>query len=283
MPQIAIVTDSAANLPPALAERYGVQVVPLNLHWNGQAYRDGVDMSAGELYRQLRANPDNLPSSSSPSVGDFLRTYTRLSQEAEAIVSIHIATELSATSVAAKHARSLVEGPTIEVLDSRTATMGCGFVVLGAARAAVQGAGLQMVVETARAIIRRVHVYGVLDSLRYVQRSGRVPAIAAIAGSLLDIHPLLFIKDGRAGLLEIQRTKRRAVRRLLDVVKEKAAGHRIHAAVMHADAAEDAARLRHDLAQRCECHELYTSEFTPVMGAYAGPGLLAVAFYAELE
>jgi len=283
MPQVAIVTDSAANLPPELAERYGVQVVPLNLHWNSQAFRDGVDISASELYQQLRTNPDNLPSSSSPSVGDFLRTYTRLTQEAKSIVSIHIAAELSATSVAARHAQSLVEGATIQVVDSRTATMGCGFVVLGAARAAAQGADLDAVMEAARAIIQRVHVYGVLDSLRYVQRSGRVPAIAAIAGSLLDIHPLLFIKDGRAGLLEIQRTKRRAVRRLLDVVKEKAAGHRIHAAVMHADAAQDAHKLRQALAQCCDCIELLTSEFTPVMGAYAGPGLLAVAFYPELE
>lgn len=283
MPQVAIVTDSAANLPPELAERYGVHVIPLNLHWNSKAFRDGVDISAGELYQQLRTNPDNLPSSSSPSVGDFLRTYTRLTEEAKAIVSIHIAAELSATSVAARHAKSLVEGATIHVVDSRTATMGCGFVVLAAARAAAQGADLNRVMEAARAVIQRVHVFGVLDSLRYVQRSGRVPAIAAVAGSLLDIHPLLFIKDGRAGLLEIQRTKRRAVRRLLDVVKEKAAGYRIHAAVMHADAAQDADKLRQALAQRCDCIELLTSEFTPVMGAYAGPGLLAIAFYPELE
>jgi DegV family protein with EDD domain len=216
-------------------------------------------------------------------VGEFLRTYTRLSQEAEAIVSIHIASELSATSVVARHAQSLVEGATIQVVDSRTATMGCGFVVLAAARAAAQGADLKTVLEAAHAIIQCVHVYGVLDSLRYVQRSGRVPAIAAIAGSLLDIHPLLFINDGRAGLLEIQRTKRRAVRRLVDVVKEKAAGHRIHAAVMHADAPHNACTLRQSLAHCCDCLELLTSEFTPVLGAYAGPGMLAVAFYPEPE
>jgi DegV family protein with EDD domain len=283
MTRIAIVTDSAANLPPGLVTRYRIQVVPLNLHWNGQAYRDGVDMSAGQLYQQLRANPDNLPASSSPSVGDFLRTYTQLSQETDAILSIHIAAELSATATAARHAASLVEGAHIEIVDSGTATMGCGFVVLGAARAAAQGANLQGVIEAAHAVMERVHVYGVLDSLHFVRRSGRVPAIAAIAGSLLDIHPLLYIKDSQAGMLEMQRTKRRAVRRLLDVVAEKAAGHRIHAAVMHADAAEEAATLRQELAARCDCCELLTTEFTPVMGSYAGPGLLAVAFYPEAE
>jgi len=281
MTRIAIVTDSAANLPPGLVTRYRIQVVPLNLHWDGQAYRDGVDVSAGQLYQQLRANPDNLPTSSSPSVGDFLRTYTQLSQEADAIVSIHIAAKLSATFAAAKHAASLIEGVPREIIDSGTATMGCGFVVLGAARAAAQGADLQGVVEAAHGIMKRVHVYGVLDSLHFVRRSGRVPAVAAIAGSLLDIHPLLYIKDSEAGMLEMQRTKRRAVRRLLDVVAEKAAGQRIHAAVMHADAAEEAAALRQQLAARCDCSELLTTEFTPVLGSYAGPGLLAVAFYPE--
>lgn len=281
MPKIAVVTDSAANLPPELASRYGIQVVPLNLHWNGQAYRDGVDIGAGELYQALRANPDNLPSSSSPSVGEFLRTYTRLSQEVDVVVSVHIASKLSATFSAARHAHVLVEGASVEVVDSRTATMGCGFVALAAARAAAEGATLEDVLQAANAVIESVHVYGVLDSLRYVQRSGRVPAIAAVAGTLLDIHPLLFIRDGQAGLLEIQRTKRRAVRRLLGVVEEKAAGRRIHAAVMHADAAEDAAALRRSLAERCDCCELLTTEFTPVMGSYAGPGLIAVAFYPQ--
>lgn len=283
MPKIAVVTDSAANLPPELASRYGIQVVPLNLHWNGQAYRDGVDIGAGELYQALRANPDNLPSSSSPSVGEFLRTYTRLSQEVDVVVSVHIASKLSATFSAARHAHVLVEGASVEVIDSGTATMGCGFVALAAARAAAEGATLEDVLQAANAVIESVHVYGVLDSLRYVQRSGRVPAIAAVAGTLLDIHPLLFIRDGQAGLLEIQRTKRRAVRRLLGVVEEKAAGRRIHAAVMHADAAEDAAALRRSLAERCDCCELLTTEFTPVMGSYAGPGLIAVAFYPQAE
>jgi DegV family protein with EDD domain len=283
MSQVAIVTDSAANLPPELVARYGIQVVPLNLHWRGRTYRDGVDVSAGELYQHLRANPDELPLSSSPSVGDFLRTFARLNLETDAIVSIHLAAELSATFAAAKQAQSLMEGPSIQVIDSSTATMGCGFVVLGAARAAARGAALHEVVEEARAIIECVRVYGVLDSLHYVRRSGRVPVIAAIAGSLLQIHPLLYIQDGAAGLLEIQRTRHRAVRRLLDVVEEEAAGNQIHAAVMHADAAEEAAALRQRLAGRCDCCELFITEFTPVMGAYAGPGLIGIAFYPEVD
>jgi DegV family protein with EDD domain len=281
MPKIAVVTDSAANVPPELAARYGIHVVPLNLHWDDRAYRDGVDIAAREMYHALRADPSNLPSSSSPSVGEFLRSYARLSQEADAIVSIHIAAEFSATFSAARHAKNLTEGVPTKVIDSRTATMGCGFVALAAARAAAQGGDMKDVLQVADAVIKSVHVYGVLDSLRYVQRSGRVPAIAAIAGTLLDIRPLLFIENGQAGLLKVQRTKRRAMGRLLDVVAAKAAGRRIRAAVMHADAAEDAANLGQRLTNTCECCELISAEFTPVLGAYAGPGLVAVAFYPE--
>jgi fatty acid-binding protein DegV len=97
----------------------------------------------------------------------------------------------------------------------------------------------------------------------------------------LDIHPLLYIENGEAGMLEMQRTKRRATRRLLEVVREKAGGRRIHAAVMHADAAEEAADFRRQLTALCDCCEVYVTEFTPVMGANAGPGLIAVAFYPE--
>jgi DegV family protein with EDD domain len=137
------------------------------------------------------------------------------------------------------------------------------------------------VVESAQGIIDRVHVYGVLGSLRYVQRSGRVPAIAAIAGSLLDIHPLLSIERGQARLLEIQRTKKRALARLLDVVERRAGGGRIRAAVMHADALGEAEELCTTLQDRCDCSEMIVTEFTPVLGSYAGPGLIAVALYCE--
>jgi DegV family protein with EDD domain len=260
MRRVAVVTDSAANLPAQLVDRYSIRVVPL---------------------QALRTNPDDLPASSSPSEGEFLRAYSELAREADAMVSIHIAAEFSATFAAAQQARDLLQDLRIALVDSRTATMGCGFVALAAARAAAKGKDLPRVLQAAHAVIDSVRVYGVLDSLRYVQRSGRVPAIAAIAGSLLDIHPLLYIKDGQAGLLAIQRTKRRALRRLLDVVEAKAAGQPLRAAVMHADAAQDAALLCKELNRRCDCRELLETEFTPLIGSYAGPGIVAVAFHPE--
>jgi DegV family protein with EDD domain len=282
MARIAVVTDSAANLPSELARRNNISVIPLNLHWYGRTFHDGIDLTAGELYRLLRSDAGELPSSSSPSVGDFLRVFLQLADSSEGVVSIHLASTLSATWAAAQQAALLVENRRVRVIDSRSATMGCGFVALAAARAAAKGADIEEVTAAAYAIADRVHVYGVVDSLRYVQRSGRVPAIAAVAGSLLDIHPLLYVENGRAGLLKIQRTKRRAVQRLLDVIAEKAAGRPIHAAVMHADIPDEAAALRQRLAERCDCCELLLTEFTPVMGAHAGPGLLAVAFYPEV-
>lgn len=283
MSSVAIVTDSAASLPPDLVSRYGIQVVPHCLYWCGQTYRDGVDLSASQLYQRLRVDSRQLPSSSAPSVGDFLKVFARLGREAGAILSIHLSADLSATFNIARHACALLEDMPIKVIDSRTGTMGCGFVVLAAARAAAQGADLPEIMSAVQTVIQRVHVYAVLDSLSYVHRSGRVPAIASIASSLLDIHPLLYIQDGHAGLAGVQRTKRRAVRRLLDLVEEKAAGRPIRAAVMHADAPEEAAALRQALASRCACCELLTSEFTPVMGAHAGPGLVGVAFYPDVE
>jgi DegV family protein with EDD domain len=283
MAQIAIVTDSAANLPAELVTRYAIRVVPIRLNWDGDSFRDGVDITPSQLYQELRAHPDHLPSSSSPPVGDFLEVYRELLDTADAVVSIHLAAKLSATHATARQAQSLLGDERVVVVDSGNAMMGCGFVALAAAQAADAGASLPDVLATAQRVKESVFVYGVLDSLTYVQRSGRVPFLAALAGSLLHIHPLLLVKDGEARLLEIQHTKPRAVRRLLAIVAEKTAGQPIHAAVMHADAPQEAEALREQMASQCHCLELLSTEISPVVGSYAGPGLIAVAFYPETE
>jgi DegV family protein with EDD domain len=283
MAQIAIVTDSAANLPAELVTRYGIRVVPIRLYWDGDSFRDGVDITPSQLYQELRTHPDHLPSSSSPPVGDFVEVYRELLKTVDAVASIHLAAKLSATHATARQAQSLLGDQRIIVVDSGSAMMGCGFVALAAARAADAGASLPDLLAAAQRVKASVSVYGVLDSLTYVQRSGRVPFLAALAGSLLHIHPLLLVKDSEAGLLEIQHTKPRAVRRLLAIVEEKTAGKPIRAAVMHADAPQEAEALREQMAAQCNCLELLSTEISPVVGAYAGPGLLAIAFYPETE
>lgn len=283
MQRIAIVTDSAAALPKALVEAYHIHVVPLLLLWDGQVYRDGVDIMPGEVYRRLRT-ASRLPTTSSPSVGDFLQTYTRLGREegVEKIVSIHISSGLSAVYQAARVAGEAAgDVVSVQMVDTGTAAMGQGFAVLAAARTAAAGAGVEETVREAERVSRRAEVFAMLDTLEYLRRSGRVRRVVSLATTALDIKPILCIDGRGVDLLARPRTQRKAQQVMLAAMEKYVGSHPVHVAVMHADAPAEAERLRQQVADRFDCVELFVTEFTPVMGSAAGPGLVGLAFYSE--
>ena len=282
MGRVVVVTDSAAALPRDLAERHSIHVVPLMLHWDGRAYRDGVDIAADEVYRRLR-DSQSLPTTSAPSVGDFVQTYTRWAREGvEGIVSVHIASNLSATYQEAKVAGEVVRDVVrVRVVDSGTAAMGPGFAALGAARAALRGASLEEVAREAEEVARRTRVLAMLDTLEYLYRSGRVPRIASLMGAALELKPVVCIRDGEVDVIAKPRTRHKAVEFMLREMEGEVGERPVHVAVMHADAPAAAEQVRQEVAERFQCLELHVTEFTPVMGTAAGPGLVGLAFYDE--
>ncbi len=281
--KIAVVTDSVAALPREVCADLEVHTVPILIYWDGQTYRDGVDLTPSEVYQRLRRSV-TLPTSSAPTVGDFVQLYTRLSKEADGIVSVHVSSKLSATYEAASVAARAVEPVVpIRVVDSGTAAMGQGFAVLAAVRAAKEGADLQETAQVAERVARRSLVLAVLDTLKYVARSGRVNRKVMLAANALRIKPILCLHDHRVALLARPRTKRKAILRMLEEVKKRAQGRPIHVAVMHADAPEEAEKLRAEIEANFNCAELHLTEFTPVMGTMAGPGLVGLAFYVDQE
>lgn len=290
MSKIAIVTDSTASLPQELARRHAVHVQPTYICFGGQEFRDGVDLTPAEFYRRLRTAP-TLPTTSQPSVGDFVELYTRLSQSVEGIVSIHVSQELSTTLGSARAARQMLENGIrktgelsvpIYVLDSRSVAMGLGFIALTAARAAMAGKSLPEVIRAAEVLIPRMNVIFTVLTLEYLHRGGRIGGAAALVGSVLSIKPVLHVQDGRVEVLERMRTRRRALARLPDIMAERLgpAGD-IHAAILHADAPEDAHNLAEEIAARFDCAELHLADLCPVVGTHVGPGTLGLVFYAE--
>lgn len=280
MARIAIVTDSSANLPEDLVKEYGIVVVPIYLHWNGKDYRDGIDITARELYRRLRES-NSLPKTSSPSVGDFLRTYMELAKEADVIFSIHLPPSLSATYESALTAADLVEGPEVHVVNSRTAAAGQGFVVLEAARAARRGASPQEILARIEYVSARTYVFATLGTLKYLYFGGRIGLASALVGSALQLHPVLYLKDGTADVWSKPRTRKKAIQELLRIAERKIGRRKAHIAVMHGDALDEALYLRDEMSKRFQCVEIFVTEFTPVMGAHTGPGLLGIAFWCE--
>ncbi len=280
MAKVAIVTDSAACLPEPLLHQYDIHVVPFGLIWGREMFRDGVDMTPVEFYQRLRESPV-LPTTSQPSIGEFLAMYRRLAEEAEGIVSIHIPRTMSGTCTAAEAAARLLPEVPIRVVDSGTAVMAQGFVVLEAARVAQDGGTLDQVVQAAEAMIPRVHLLAILDRLDYLARSGRVRSVVALVGSALHITPIFTIQQGQVSVVSRTRSKRRAVRTMLERMATYVRDRPVHAAVFHADVPGEAEGLRAEIATHFNCVELFVTEFTPVMGAHTGPGVLGVAFYAE--
>jgi DegV family protein with EDD domain len=253
----------------------------------GKSYRDGVDMSPGEVYRIMRRR-ENLPTTSTPSAGDFLGAYRRLAEQAESILCINLTSRQSKiydTALVAKDvAKEVLTNTAIEVMDSRAVGGALGFIVLEAARAASQGADLAQVAEVARSMMPRVNFIAMLDTLFYLARTGRTGRAQAWAGSLLNIKPIVehATSTGETMPVARPRTKTKAVRHLLEIMAERVGDSPAHVNVHHADELEDGEKLKAEIASRFNCVELYLTEFTPGMGVHAGPGVLAITFYTEV-
>lgn len=282
MTKVAVVTDSGVNLPETVQETHQINVVPLKVILGEQTLRDGIDITPSRFYELLRA-ASKLPTTSQPSTGDFVEVYSRLSGEVDAIVSIHLSELLSGTIKSALAARELVDHVPIEVIDSRSASVGLGFVVLAAAREAQRGGGLPEVVAAAKKLIPRINVIFVVDTLKYLHMGGRIGGASAMLGTALKIKPLLHLYEGQVNPLERVRSKCKATERMLEIMAQRLQGDDsegvLHAAVAHADREDEALELKEQVLSRFQPDEFYLSELTPAIGTHAGPGTLGLGWY----
>ena len=286
MRKVSIVTDSTACIPEELVAKYDICVVPLVIIFEGKSYHDGVDMSPGEVYRIMRRR-ENLPTTSTPSGGDFLSAFRRLSEQAESILCITVTAQQSKiydTALVAKElAKDVIPNTAIDVIDSRAVGGALGFIVLEAARAASQGADLAQAAEAARSMMPRVNFFAMLDTLFYLARTGRTGRAQAWGGTLLKIKPILEHATSTGVTMPVARprTKTKAVAHLLEIMAERVGDSPVHVITHHADELEEGEKLKAEIASRFNCVELHLTEFTPGMGVHAGPGVLAIAFYSE--
>lgn len=276
MTPVALVTDSTAYLPPELVAQHQIHVIPLYVRFGEQVFRDNVDMTADQFYARLRVSPV-LPATSQPSAGDFVELYRRLAEQgATEILSIHISSKLSGTVSSALLARSELPDLSIHIVDSLSTTMGQGYLVLHAARALEAGRPVGEIVASLEALREHVRILFVPDTLEYLHKGGRIGGAAAFLGSMLNLKPLLALREGHVEPLERVRTKKRAVGRLLDILVEEVAGQPVRAAVIQAAAPEEGEDLRQQVESRLDCRELYVVGLSPAIGTHAGPGTVGV-------
>lgn len=274
---VAVVTDSTAYLPQELIDGYGIHVVPLYVVLAGRSGREGVDITPGDVARALAVRGGTV-STSRPTPGDFVAAYRRaLDEGADHLVSIHLSSELSSTSDAARLAASQIGEHIVTVIDGRSAAMGTGFAVLAAARSAAAGADAAEVARTARETAAATRTLFVVDTLEHLRRGGRIGSATAVLGSALAVKPVLHVQDGRVVPMEKVRTTTRALNRLVQRVVEGAGQGPVSVAVHHLAAPERAERLAADLRDRLpQLRELHVSELGAAVGAHVGPGAVGV-------
>ena len=272
---IKIVTDSTSDLPPGLAEGLGITVVPLNVHFGTEVFKDGVDLSADDFYDRLAGGAE-LPKTSQPSIGDFVGVYEQIGQGADGILSLHVSSRLSGTYNAAAQARVKANvGCPIEVLDTYQASMGVGMVALAAAKEAREGAGLEDVVGVAQEAMTRCECMALFDTLEYLQKGGRIGKARALVGTLLKIKPMIIIRDGEVHELGKERTRSRVIAALLRVAR--GLGPLEEVAIMYSTTPVDAGFIAANLKELLpKGKEPIITRFGPVIGTYAGPGALGI-------
>lgn len=284
MKKVAVIADSIGCIPGELIKTHGIEIVAPNIYWNDSIFRDWLDITPGQAYELLQKDPDAF-STAAPSPGDLADTFLRISGTAESLLFVTVSSKVSTLHNAATAAKSLVKdelpGIRIEVLDSRTCTGAEGFVVMAAARTASEGRTLDEAIDAAKEVRARVHLFFVLDTVRHAYRTGRIPRLASRVGSLLDVKPVMGWRDGAARFKSVTRTREKGIGQIVRLMRSRVGERRVHVAVHHADAAEEAEDLKERVRREFDCAELWLTEFSPIMGYSAGRGALGLAFYCE--
>lgn len=281
---VAIVADSIACLTREQVEQYGITIAPIPISFQGKIYRDWVDITPSQAYEFFLKDPESFKTAGA-SPGIFLEAYRQASKQAKNILCITLSAKLSGACEAAKQAieeaRKELPQLSVAVVDSKTVTAAEGLVALAAARAVEAGKSLTEVVKAAEEMRERVTFLALLDTIRHVYRTGRIPKIAAIAGSMLSIKPILTSSGGEIRFIGAARSRERGIDKMLNIMRAKVGQAPAHVAVMHAYAPEEAEKLKERVAAEFNCAELWVTEFSPVMGYATGTGTLGLAFYPE--
>ncbi len=283
MSQVKIVTDSTADLPPALVKELGINVVPLKVLFGEKVYREGVDITPKEFYEKLRES-EKLPSTSQPSPGEFQEVFQALTEDGSSVISIHISGNMSGTYQAALIAKNALPDRDITVIDSKLVSMALGLVVIEAARAAKAGKNNLEIINIAYNVMNKVNTYFVVDTLEYLQKGGRIGKAQALLGTMLNIKPILTLQDGFVASFEKVRGKGKALERILELARkfsDEHEGREIRCALVHADVLDETIAFHQRMISELRCSEHIISDIGAVVGTHAGPGTIALFLYAD--
>ncbi len=278
MRKVAIITDSSAYLPKEIVDELGIHIVPLTLHWDGESYRDGVDIQVEAFYERL-ANSDTIPTTSQTAVGEFTHLFKSLLDQDYAVFAMLISSGISGTVESAIQAKADFPDAPLEVMDSHLVSMALGFMVMAVARAARDGASLSECKALAESVGDKIGVYFTVDTLKYLNKGGRINTAKRLLGSALNIKPIMEIRDGKIELLESVISRKKAIKRMLELVaRDVADAEEVLISTFHAAADKDCQFLMAEAVEQFHPVETVMTFVSPAIGAHVGPGTLSIAY-----
>ncbi len=278
MNRIAVVTDTDASLPADLAARHGIYLVPISVQFGTRSLDTGIDIDDTALFARVDRE-GRIPTTAAPTPGKYAETFRAAFESgAESILCFCVSSRMSASYQSAQTAAGLMPDHDITVIDSYSLTMGQGFMALAAAEAVASGADKAQAVSAAQGVQGRAHLFASLSTLRYLAMSGRVGHLTAGMATLLDVKPILTIRDGKLDMLERVRTRRKAWARMIELCQLATAGKPVERmALVHVTALEEARQFQHELCNCIPCPpEPIYAELTPGLSVHAGAGVVGV-------
>lgn len=276
MKRIGIVTDSGASLPEDIVAAYDLEVVPMGIQLEGKIVRDGVDLTREGFYA-LMSEVLGM-STSQPSPGDFLEVYERAASRARELISIHITSKASGTYQVANLVKDKLPIP-ITTFDTLSCSMGQGFLVVEAAKAALEGKSREEILGLLHALRDRVAVYAVVPTLKFLSRSGKVGRVKALVANLLNVKPIISMRDGSAEVVGKVRSQPKAFEQLISLVDKRFPQQRLRAAVMHTNAPEKAEEFKRLVQTRLQCEDILVTDMGSALAVHGGPGMIGIAAY----
>jgi DegV family protein with EDD domain len=276
---IKVVTDSSADMPAGLADELGITIVPLYVRFGEEVLKMGVDITEKEYYDRLLHGSVH-PSTIQPPPQDFIEVYRKLAKDADGIVSVHISAELSGTYNSAIQAKDAGDKCPIEVIDTRTVTCNQGIIATSAATVAKDGGSFEQVVKEVKQAMGETHMLGLLDTLKYLHLGGRIGKAQALLGSVLNVKPILTVKDGVVVPAAQVRTRAKGIAKLVEFaqsaknIKQLWIGYNTTPGEAHT--------LANSLGSVFNKKQIEFAEIGHVLGVHAGPGTLLVSFRGEL-
>jgi len=272
---VKVVTDSGSDLPREVAKALDITVVPVYIYFGDKAYKDWVDIEPDELYQRL-VNGPVYPTTTQPMPADFAKTYGDLSKDADAIVSIHLPTKVSGTYNAALQGVEIAKPKCeVHVVDSLCVSVGLGLIAMAAARVAKAGGKLAEVLEETRKAISQTQIRGLLDTLQYLLKGGRITKAKALVGTLLNVKPILTIRDGEIVQAGMARSYAKGIDQLFEFVKTRPNLQEV--AIVQSTVPEEANALKSRIASIIEEKRILMARLGAGLGVHGGPGTILVA------